>query len=407
MRKQDTQQSGSVELANSVKALKLAILQAQHAIAADGNRVMLMLYLGIGRFVSEKTRKGVWGTGAMEAISEQLQREMPGLRGFSGENIKKMRHFYEAWKGFLIRSPTATELPIARTSIDYINCSPAATDLPDEKNILTNWSIQQLTITDLLPGDFFSISFSHHMEILYKTKSLEERIFYIHSATVNHWNKMTLRAQLEADIYHHSGKMPSNFNTAITETKLAMKALGMFRDEYLLDFINTEELDVTNPEDIDEPVIEHAIVAHIRQFILTFGRDFSFISNQYRLDVMGEEQFIDLLFFNRELNCLVAVELKKGNFKSSYLGQLNLYLQALDDQVRKPHENPPIGIILCKSANRAFVEYAVRDYKNPMGVATYRTADEMPEQLRKELPDIEELKRQLSNTGDLEESKSE
>ncbi|MBR4901819.1 MAG: DUF1016 family protein [Victivallales bacterium] len=245
------------------------------------------------------------------------------------------------------------------------------------------------------------------MEIIVKAKELDECLFYIHEAVINHWNKDVLRSQLKADIYHHSGKMPSNFSSAITETKLAMKALGMFRDEYLLDFINTEELDVTNPEDIDEPVIEHAIVAHIRQFILTFGRDFSFISNQYRLEVMGEEQFIDLLFFNRELNCLVAVELKKGHFKSSYLGQLNLYLQALDDQVRKPHENPPIGIILCKSANRAFVEYAVRDYKNPMEVATYRTADEMPEQLRKALPDIEELKRQLSNTGDLEESKSE
>ncbi len=109
MRKQETQQGANVELANSVKALKLAILQAQHAVAADGNRVMQMLYLGIGRFVSQKTRKGVWGTGAIEAISEQLQREMPGLRGFSGENIKKMRHFYEAWEGFLIRSPVATK----------------------------------------------------------------------------------------------------------------------------------------------------------------------------------------------------------------------------------------------------------------------------------------------------------
>ena len=406
MRKQETQQGANVELTNSVKALKLAILQAQHAVAADGNRVMLMLYLGIGRFVSQKTRKGVWGTGAIEAISEQLQREMPGLRGFSGENIKKMRHFYEAWEGFLIRSPVATEFPISRTSISSIKCSPTATDLPDEKRILTNWSIQHSVVADLLPEEFFSISFSHHMEILHKTQSLEERIFYIHSSIVNHWNKMTLRAQLEADIYHHSGMMPSNFKTAITETKLAIKALGMFRDEYLLDFINTEELDITNPEDIDEPVIEHAIVTHIRQFILTFGRDFSFISNQYRLDVMGEEQFIDLLFFNRELNCLVAVELKKGNFKSAYLGQLNLYLQALDDQVRKPHENPPIGIILCKSANRAFVEYAVRDYRNPMGVATYRTADEMPEPLRKALPDIEELKRQLSNTDFSDEIKS-
>jgi len=205
-----------------------------------------------------------------------------------------------------------------------------------------------------------------------------------------------LRSQLKADCYHHSGMMPSNFRTAISETKLAMKALGMFRDEYLLDFINTEELDLTNPEDIDEPIIEHAIVTNIRQFIMTFGRDFSFISNQYRLYVSGHELFIDLLFFNRELNCLFAVELKKGVFKPEYLGQLNLYLQALDDQVRKPHENPSVGIILCRSADKSFVEYAVRDFQKPMGVATYQTSDEMPEKLRRALPDIEELRRQLA-----------
>ena len=217
---------------------------------------------------------------------------------------------------------------------------------------------------------------------------------------MNRWDKQTLRSQLKADIFHHTGIMPSNFQKTIPEHRRALKVLGMFRDEYLLDFINTEELDITNPEDIDEPVIEHAIVAHIRQFIMTFGRDFSFISNQYRLDVAGHELFIDLLFFNRELNCLVAVELKKGEFKPAYLGQLNLYLQVLDDQVRKPHENPSIGIILCRTADKAFVEYAVRDFQKPMGVATYRTADEMPEQMRKALPDIEELKRQLAEVND-------
>ena len=252
--------------------------------------------------------------------------------------------------------------------------------------------------------EFFAISFTHHIEILNKSKTLEERLFYIHEAVANRWNKDVLRSKLKADIYHHSGTMVSNFSTAITETKLAMKALGMFRDEYLLDFINTEELDITNPEDIDEPVIEHAIVTHIRQFIMTFGRDFSFISNQYRLDVAGHELFIDLLFFNRELNCLVAVELKKGVFKPAYLGQLNLYLQALDDQVRKPHENPSVGIILCRSADKSFVEYAVRDFQKPMGVATYRTSDEMPEKLRNALPDIEELKRQLTDAGENAES---
>jgi predicted nuclease of restriction endonuclease-like (RecB) superfamily len=399
MENNNSRQDLNTEISASVKALKLAILQAQYAASADSNRVMLMLYLGIGRFISQKTRNGIWGDGATNAIAEQLQREMPGLRGFSGVQLRRMRQFYEEWHDSLICSPLASKLVVTQSTDSSQGLIDTPEILQTNLPILAEWSICSPLANKLNKDEFFAISFTHHMEIIVKAKELDERLFYIHETVINHWNKDVLRSQLKADIYHHSGKMPSNFSSAITETKLAMKALGMFRDEYLLDFINTEELDVTNPEDIDEPVIEHAIVAHIRQFILTFGRDFSFISNQYRLEVMGEEQFIDLLFFNRELNCLVAVELKKGNFKSSYLGQLNLYLQALDDQERKPHENPPVGIILCKSANRAFVEYAVRDYKNPMGVATYRTADEMPERLRKALPDIEELKRQLSNTS--------
>jgi hypothetical protein len=128
---------------------------------------------------------------------------------------------------------------------------------------------------------------------------------------------------------------------------------------------------------------------------MTFGHDFSFVGSQYRVEVTGEELFIDLLFFNRELNALVAVELKSGKFRSSYLGQLNTYLSALDQYVRKPHENPSIGIILCKEVNHTFVQFAVRDYTKPMGVATYRTTEEMPEKWRNVLPDIDELKKLL------------
>ena len=128
---------------------------------------------------------------------------------------------------------------------------------------------------------------------------------------------------------------------------------------------------------------------------MTFGLDFSFIGNQYRMEVAGEDMFIDLLFFNRELNSLVAVELKSGKFRTSYLGQLNTYLSALDTYIRKPHENPSIGIILCREMNQTFVEFAVRDYNKPMGVATYRASKDMPERLRNALPDIEELKRLL------------
>lgn len=174
----------------------------------------------------------------------------------------------------------------------------------------------------------------------------------------------------------------------------------MFRDEYLLDFVNLDDIEATDGEDVDERVVEKSIVANIKKFIMAFGRDFSFVGNQYRLEVEGHELFVDLLFFNRELNALVAVELKKGGFKPAYLGQLHLYLQALEDNLKKPHENPPVGIILCKSADKAFVEYAVRDFDKPMGVATYKTADEMPENLKRALPPIDELRRQLAIVGD-------
>ena len=135
---------------------------------------------------------------------------------------------------------------------------------------------------------------------------------------------------------------------------------------------------------------------------MTFGNDFSFVGNQYHLEIYGEEFFPDLIFFNRELNALVVVELKTGEFKTGYLGQLMGYLQILDDHVKKPHENPSIGIILCKSANKEYVEYVIQKYDSPMGVATYKTAKDMPERLRKALPDENELKKLLEGDNDKE-----
>ncbi len=220
-----------------------------------------------------------------------------------------------------------------------------------------------------------------------------------------------MRDYLKADLYNHRGILPNNFTQTLPDTKQALKAVCLFKDEYLLDFINVEELDEQEEdldekivekaivdeqeEDLDEKIVEKAIVANVKRFIMTFGQDFSFIGNQYRMEVAGEDMFIDLLFFNRELNSLVAVELKSGKFRTSYLGQLNTYLSALDTYIRKPHENPSIGIILCREMNQTFVEFAVRDYNKPMGVATYRASKDMPERLRNALPDIEELKRLL------------
>ena len=189
--------------------------------------------------------------------------------------------------------------------------------------------------------------------------------------------------------------MPSNFSQNIPDATLARKAVMMFKDSYLLDFINVEQIGEREAIDVDEREVEHQIVQNIKQFIMTFGRDFTFVGNQYHLEIYGIEHFPDLLFFNRELNALVVIELKTGEFKTSYLGQLMGYLSILEAKIKKPHENPPIGIVLCKEANREYVEFVIRDYAKPMGVATYKTTTDMPEELRRTLPNIEELKKLL------------
>ena len=188
--------------------------------------------------------------------------------------------------------------------------------------------------------------------------------------------------------------MPSNFTRVLPETAYASKAIMAFKDEYMLEMVNLENVG-EREQDWNEKVIENQIVTNIKQFILKFGNDFAFIDSQHRLIVAGEEMYADLVFFNRELNASVIIELKRGKFRTNYLGQLSGYLTAYDMTEKKSHENPSIGIVLCKTANKDFVEYVIQDYAKPMGVATYRLSEDMPEKLREALPDVEELKKLL------------
>jgi predicted nuclease of restriction endonuclease-like (RecB) superfamily len=373
------------EYSDAVRIIKQAILESQYRAAKMISGEQLSLYFGIGCYVSENSRKDSWGTGAIDAISAQLRKELPGLHGFSAESIKKMRTFAEFWRQFINRPPSATDLQIAENKevADYIQVNSFA---------LQNWSP---LATEINRDDFLGISFSHHMEILNKTKDIDTVLFYIHQTVLHRWDKYTLRGKLKAKIHESDHELPNNFVQTIASPRQAMQAVKMFKDEYLLDFINLEDIDADEDEDVDERIVERDIVRNIKRFIMMFGKDFSYIGNQYHLELYGEELKTDLLFFNRALNCLVAIELKGGKFKTAYLGQLYGYLKVLDDQVRKPHENPSIGIVLCRSANRAFAEYAVRDYNSPMGVATYKTLADMPKDMQEALPDIEDLKKLL------------
>ena len=325
---------------DAVKVIKEAILRSQYRAASSVNKEQLSLYYGIGKYVSENSRNGFWGKGAIETISQQLHKELPGLRGFSASNIKNMRSFYEEWSPVINRQPSADDLKtLTVVSESELNENLLLVEIRQPSADEFNWS------------DFFAIGFSHHIEIMAKAKTLEARLFYIHESATRFWNKYTLRDYLKADLYNHRGTLPNNFTSTIPSTQQALKAVNAFKDEYLLDFINVEELD-TQDEDLNERVLEKSIVDNIKRFILTFGQDFIFVGNQYRLEVSGEEMFVDLLFFNRELNSLVAVELKSGKFRSSYLGQLSTYLSALDTYVRKPHENPAIGLLLCSDISQ-------------------------------------------------------
>ena len=232
-------------------------------------------------------------------------------------------------------------------------------------------------------------------------KDINSRYYYIHRTAEEHLSVEALEKLIKQQAYENREKLPNNFVKTISNSSEARKAVLMFKDSYLLNFINVEEIGERDKQDVDERVVEQKIVHNIKNFIMTFGRDFSFIGNQYHLEVYGVEFFPDLLFFNRELNALVVIELKTDEFKPSYLGQLTTYLRILDDHVKKPHENPSIGIVLCKSANKEFVEYVIQDYQKPMGVATYKTADDMPENLRRALPDIDALKSILAGEKEI------
>lgn len=362
------------EYFQAVKSIKEAILQSRYRAARQVNKEVLALYYWVGNYVSVNSRVGAWNTNAIAVISKMLQQELPGLTGFSETNIKNMRIFYEAWSPVINRQMPSADLNDDVKFEDMLN--------------------RQMPSADMSQADyecFLSVGFSNHREIIRKTSTLEERLFYIRRCAAEFWKVETTKYYLNEDLFKKEGKIKqTNFNKTIDSESFKRRALQSFKDDYLLDFINIED-----PESVDERVIEQRIVLNIKNFIMAFGPEFAFMGNQYRLEVSGQEFVIDLLFYSRRLRSLVAFELKRGEFKPEYTGKMNFYLAALDKYVKLPDENPSIGIILCKTKNEEIVELSFSDTSKPMGVATYRTSNDLPTRIREALPDMEELKKLL------------
>ena len=317
--------------------IKKKIISARLKTARSVNKTLIRLYWDIGRVITEKQAQQGWGDSVVENLSTDLRKEFHNTFGLSTQNLWYMRKFYIEYKDKPILQPLVGELP---------------------------WS--------------------HNILILSKVKGEKEREYYLRASAEMGWSRNVLLNQINADAYYFSlKKKQHNFKKALP-VHLSEQADESIKSVYNLDF-----LDVTRP--VLERELEKRIVEKIKHFILELGSGFSFIGNQYKLDLDGNEYFIDLLFFNRKLKCLVAVELKTGDFMPEYAGKMDFYLHLLNDKVRFKDENPSIGIILCAQKKNIVVEYALKSVRNPVGVAEYKLTKKLPAALRRVLPAEEDL----------------
>ena len=228
-------------------------------------------------------------------------------------------------------------------------------------------------------------------------KDTDERLYYVMACAKEHWNVQQLESHLRADDYHHIGTLPNNFRKTLSPMALATKAVRSFRDEYLLELVNLDNVDAVHDQDVDERVLSKGLVANIEKTIAALGgSDFCFMGREKRLVVEGEELYIDLLFYHRSLQAMVAIELKMGKFRAAYLGQLSQYLSVLDAVEKKPNENPSIGLLLCEKMNNPVVQLTVQGYSQPIGIATYQALKNIPQPYKMLAPVIDGVRRVMA-----------
>lgn len=293
------------------------IEQARQKSYQAVNTLLIDLYWQVGGYISRKLAAAEWGDGVVDQLAVHLERSQPGLKGFTRRNLFRMRQFYEAYQGDEKVSPLVTQLP---------------------------WT--------------------HNLIILGQCKRPEEREFYLKLAIQERWSKRELERQLAGALFERALTTPAKVSAALRQ--LHPEALNVFKDSYLVDFLGL-------PDGHSEADLHRGLLARLREFLLELGRDYCFIGSEYPVQVGKQDFALDLLFFHRGLNALVAIELKVGRFEPEYLGKLDFYLEALDRDHRKPHENPAIGVLLCASKDDEVVEYALSRSLSPALIAEYQT----------------------------------
>jgi len=324
-----------------ISEIKTKVRNAQYEALKAVNVALINLYWEIGKSIAEKQSES-WGKSIVPTLSKELQNEFPGVGGFSVGNLWLMAQFYSEYQSVENLAPLVRE-----------------------------------------------ISWSKHISILKKCKDPKEREFYILATKKFGWTKNVLIHQIENKTFEKYLLNQTNFEETLPE-KIKNQAILSVKDEYIFDFLGIEE-------EHSERDLEQKLIQNIRAFLLELGSDFSFLGNQYKVELSDKEYFIDLLLFHRKLQSLVAIELKIGEFLPEYKGKMEFYLNILNDKVKLPHENEAIGIIICKSKDRTIVEYSLKSSNLPIGISTYSTSEKLPKNYQNLLPSNEELSEKFEN----------
>ena len=357
------------EFLNSVK---LRIRHSQTKAMLSVNRELVLLYWHIGRQIILRQRRDGWGKGTVDRLAKDLQKEFPGVKGFSRTNIFRMRAFCMAY----VSADTSVPQAVGQLEPQGIVQQPVGQSISDS------------------PPEFtLCLPWGQNGVLIEKVKDSQRRIWYANKAIKHGWSRAVLTVQIESGLYEREGKAVTNFAATLPapQSDLAQQSL---KDPYLFDFL-------TLHDDAVERDLERGLVDHVQKFLLELGAGFAFVGRQVALSVGDDDDFLDLLFYHLKLRCFVVIDLKMKKFSPADTGQMNYYLSAVDDLMRHENDAPTIGLILCKSKDQIKAEYALRDINKPIGISEWQTklVDSLPESLEGSLPSIEQIEAELDSDG--------
>ena len=357
----------TTEYREFLREIKSRIQSAQLKAAVSVNQELLRLYWDLAACIIARQQSSAWGDGILGQISHDLQTEFPDMKGFSRRNLELMRQWYRFWSG---------TNAIAKQAVSQL-----------EKSAIGQQAVAQSDSALYVQQLLLQIPWGHNLVIISKIKEQGEALFYVQQTIQNNWSRAVLTHHIESRLYQREGKAITNFKATLPapQSDLAQQIL---KDPYNFDFLLLRKKH-------DEKELEDALIEHVTRFLLELGAGFSYIGRQYKLEVGGDDYYIDLLFYHIRLHCFVVIELKAVKFKPEFAGKLNFYVSAVDGILKTEQDKPTIGIIICKSKNDVVVEYALKDIHKPIGVSEYMITKNLPAEFQSSLPSIEQIEAEL------------